>query len=532
MFAFQKFFYYGLMLSFLSYGAVHMYPYIICLEIPYFYGLNDLMVEMSFSVIYDRSSLFYLFTVITVTCLVLCYSGSYMEWYSIKKYFFLLIMFLGSMIVMIHSQSFMLFFIGWDGLGVTSICLIMFYPNKMTSYNSFLTMIFNRLGDVFLLSSIYLFCVYDSCCFMNLPSYFCFGVLIIIMICSFTKSAQFPLSSWLPAAMSAPTPISAMVHSSTLVTAGIFLVHKFLWHLSYTSAVTILFFISVLTFFLGGIMASFESDLKKVVAFSTMSQISMMMFMVSLDLVLMALLHLLLHAFFKTFLFSAMGLSFMASFSDQAKTSSSLGIASQLIWMMILISCYSMSGLLFSSSFVTKDCTLEFLFSCQIKIGFGSLILGSLFTMWYLIKLLSSAAPMNFVSFVSCVKSFLSKFWYVFFFIVIFSSILFKNLAPLVFPIVSWLESSMFFIIFLSPFFTNIYDLKTFFFLSLSVGLMKFFTYSMFAKLGETYVKECFFSDKTFLNAEYLGKLPKTSHIDFKFSPFSGFIMMTALAAF
>lgn len=166
--------------------------------------------------------------VTAVTSVVVLYSGVYIEHYNNKKFLSLLFLFFRSMALLSMSDSLLVAIVGWDGLGISSIFLIIFYPNNRTLYNSLLTMFFNRLGDVVLILVL--------CHFLGGFGFFYFlggqssnwslYFLGAVLICGFSKRAQFPLSRWLPAAISAPTPISAIVHSSTLVTAGIFLLNK------------------------------------------------------------------------------------------------------------------------------------------------------------------------------------------------------------------------------------------------------------------------------------------------------------------
>lgn len=143
----------------------------------------------------------------------------------------------------------------------------MFYPNNTTLYNSILTIFFNRIGDVLLILalrvSISMYTI-DTTLINEGLLFF-----ILLTICSFTKRAQFPLSSWLPAAISAPTPISAMVHSSTLVTAGVFVVITFYHCFNLYGLTKFILMSRSLTFLLGGFIANIEKDLKKIVAFST-----------------------------------------------------------------------------------------------------------------------------------------------------------------------------------------------------------------------------------------------------------------------
>lgn len=183
---------------------------------------KEILPPFDSSIVVDRQRILFFLMVALVTCVVALYRELYIDHYNFKKYSFLTFSFFLSMLILRSSHSYVNILLGWDGLGVSSLCLIMFYPNKTSSYNSFLTFFFNRLGDLFLLvifSSFLLDNLFFCFLYDNFRSFFLF----LLLLCTFTKGAQFPLSAWLPAAMSAPTPISAIVHSSTLVTAGIYI---------------------------------------------------------------------------------------------------------------------------------------------------------------------------------------------------------------------------------------------------------------------------------------------------------------------
>lgn len=184
---------------------------------------KEFFLSLSLTFCFDQETFLFLLIVFVVTSLVISYREFYIEHYNLKKYISLTLFFFLSILFLCSRGSFINFLIGWDGLGISSLCLIIFYPNKRTIFNSYLTFFFNRLGDVCILFSFgYIFMEGSGFLFFLFSHYNLF-ILVLILICAFTKGAQFPLSSWLPAAMSAPTPISAIVHSSTLVTAGIFL---------------------------------------------------------------------------------------------------------------------------------------------------------------------------------------------------------------------------------------------------------------------------------------------------------------------
>lgn len=353
-----------------------------------YFRFSFLFNNYDFIISLDPSSFIFLCIVFFVTCLVSLYSEFYMEHYNNKKFFFILILFLSSIIILSLRGSFLILMVGWDGLGLSSICLIIFYPNKITLYNSFLTIFFNRLGDVLIILSLRI--ILSNFYFIFFCTKFRFFLCVILILCSFRKRAQFPLSCWLPAAISAPTPISAIVHSSTLVTAGIFLVQKIVHNLRVCSTLDFLVCFSILTFLIGGIIANIEIDFKKVVAFSTIRQIRMIIFFCASNFIFLALMHIFFHAFFKTLLFCCSGVLFVSIFRDQFKVLIKYNFSINFILVIVFMSLFRMRGLIFSSSFFRKDLILENFLTYNISFFQIFLILGSLLTLFYCVKLACS----------------------------------------------------------------------------------------------------------------------------------------------
>nr|APX40298.1 NADH dehydrogenase subunit 5 [Sphaeroderma rubidum] len=260
----------------------------------------------------DWMSLLFMSFVLFISSMVIYYSEDYMSGDLNKGRFILLVvMFVFSMMCMIISPNLISILLGWDGLGLVSYCLVIYYQN-MKSYNAgMLTALSNRIGDVALLISIAWMMNYGSWNFMfyldimkddfimQLISY-------LVVLAAMTKSAQIPFSSWLPAAMAAPTPVSALVHSSTLVTAGVYLLIRFNFAFD-SSLLFILLFVSSLTMFMSGMGANYEFDLKKIIALSTLSQLGLMMSILALGNSDLAFFHLLIHALFKALLFMCAG---------------------------------------------------------------------------------------------------------------------------------------------------------------------------------------------------------------------------------
>nr|YP_009024126.1 NADH dehydrogenase subunit 5 [Hirudinaria manillensis]AGL34582.1 NADH dehydrogenase subunit 5 [Hirudinaria manillensis] len=229
-----------------------------------------------------------------------------------------------------------------------------------------ITAITNRIGDVLLLISIVL-CV-GQCHWYSVDMWFINlyenkTQVMLILGAGMTKSAQIPFSSWLPAAMAAPTPVSALVHSSTLVTAGVFLLirfYDFLYCFNYFN--TVLLLVSIMTMVMSGLAASVEWDMKKIIALSTLSQLGLMMMTLSLNMLDLAYLHMVSHALFKALLFICAGNLIMNFFHSQdLRWMGNLSLQMPLTSLSILLSSMAMGGFPFLSSFYTKDQILELL---------------------------------------------------------------------------------------------------------------------------------------------------------------------------
>jgi NADH-ubiquinone oxidoreductase chain 5 len=351
--------------------------------------LGDKILPFFFNLRWDTPSLIFVRMVCFVTTLVFFYSEVYIEFYNNKKFFFITLSFFLSMRILSTRGSLMNLMIGWDGLGISSLFLIIFYPNKITFFNSFLTFFFNRLGDVLFLI-FFCFSISRYRVFFHLNEVKLSWVVFLFFLCLLTKSAQFPFSSWLPAAISAPTPISAMVHSSTLVTAGIFIFFKFFSIFSDFGIFYYVLIIRGVTFIMGGFLGSLEWDLKKIVAFSTMSQIRIILFFISTNACSIAFCHTFFHALFKTLLFCGCGVVFIWGYSDQLLKNFSSKRISKSFLLFFLCRIYSMRGLIFSSSFYTKDLAIEFFLQEKFVFFFFILVLGRVFTILYSSKIFSS----------------------------------------------------------------------------------------------------------------------------------------------
>nr|ARO46885.1 NADH dehydrogenase subunit 5 [Metrioptera ussuriana] len=328
------------------------------------FNLNSCSVVMTF--LFDWMSLFFMGFVLLISSLVIFYSDEYMHGdLTINRFIILVLLFVLSMMFLIISPNLISILLGWDGLGLVSYCLVIYYQN-VKSYNAgMLTALSNRIGDVALLMSIAWMINYGSWNYIyqlefnkdTLPMYY---ISVMVVLAAMTKSAQIPFSSWLPAAMAAPTPVSALVHSSTLVTAGVYLLIRFNHVILESWLAQALLFIAGLTMFMAGLGANFEYDLKKIIALSTLSQLGLMMSILAMGYPTLAFFHLLTHALFKALLFMCAG----ALIHNMKDSQDIRFMGSICIQMPLTATCFNISnlalcGMPFLAGFYSKDLILE-----------------------------------------------------------------------------------------------------------------------------------------------------------------------------
>nr|ADO60426.1 NADH dehydrogenase subunit 5 [Phalacridae sp. BMNH 840198] len=321
--------------------------------------------SMIMAILLDWMSFLFMSFVLFISSMVIFYSKEYMHGdLNLNRFIWLVVFFVLSMMLLIISPNLISILLGWDGLGLVSYALVIYYQN-VKSYNAgMLTVLSNRIGDVAILLSIawimnfgsfnyiYYLEVYKDSSMMSLISY-------LIILAAFTKSAQIPFSSWLPAAMAAPTPVSSLVHSSTLVTAGVYLLIRFNFCFSFSMNYYLLF-IACLTMFMSGLGANFEYDLKKIIALSTLSQLGLMMSILALGDYKLSFFHLLTHALFKALLFMCAGcMIHNLNNCQDIRYMGSLVEFMPLTCVFFNISNLSLCGLPFLSGFYSKDLIVE-----------------------------------------------------------------------------------------------------------------------------------------------------------------------------
>jgi len=282
----------------------------------------------------------------------------------LSRFGWLVLLFVISMMLLIFSPNLISLLLGWDGLGLVSYCLVIYYQN-VRSYNAgIITVLSNRIGDVALLLRIAWLVCWGGWDILGINFFGGVGLFWITFFCllaAITKRAQIPFSAWLPAAIAAPTPVSALVHSSTLVTAGVYLIIRFNSLLMFNELFSkMLLLLATLTIFIAGVCANYETDLKKVIALSTLSQLGLIMMALAFGLVNLAYFHLLSHALFKALLFICAGAIIHSSVDNQ-----DVRFIGNLVYSMPVVSAglnvanLALCGFPFLAGFYSKDILVE-----------------------------------------------------------------------------------------------------------------------------------------------------------------------------
>ena len=352
--------------------------YFLLIDIVYFIEWDLLIINSSSIVItflFDWISLIFISFVLFISSIVIYYRKEYIsEDYNINRFILLVVIFVFSIIILIISPNLIRILLGWDGLGLVSYCLVIYFQN-VKSYNAgILTALSNRIGDVALLIAIAWILNYGSWNYIFyidiIKSDFSIKIIgVLVILAAITKRAQIPFSSWLPAAIAAPTPVSALVHSSTLVTAGVYLLIRFNILLFDSFLGQFLLLIGGLTIFIAGIAANFEFDLKKIIALSTLRQLGLIIRILAIGFPKLAFFHLLTHALFKALLFICAG-----AIIHNIKNSQDIRDIGGLIYFMPLTtSCLNVAnlalcGLPFLAGFYSKDLILEVVLLTNINL--------------------------------------------------------------------------------------------------------------------------------------------------------------------
>lgn len=340
----------------------------------------------------DWMRVIFLIVVSLISSWAFFYRKFYIE-FEKKKVIFIVLTFLFviSIYLIVIRINLWIVLLGWDGLGLVSFFLVIYYQRDISYYSGIVTVLINRLGDIGIILSIYyIINFYSFDILIVLEDYANLFVVLLILGC-FTKRAQFPFSSWLPLAIAAPTPISALVHSSTLVTAGVYIILRLNYIVKTDSVFTeYMILISLITMFIAGFIALFEVDIKKVIALSTLSQLGLIIIIALLGAEVMSFYHLLTHALFKALLFLCSGILIHNSLDTQDVRKFNLTYKINYLVMGVIIVCsLSLIGLPFLRGFYSKDYILEYVYIKNINIFFLLIVLlSTILTSVYSIRLL------------------------------------------------------------------------------------------------------------------------------------------------
>nr|YP_009332453.1 NADH dehydrogenase subunit 5 [Schlechtendalia chinensis]API68528.1 NADH dehydrogenase subunit 5 [Schlechtendalia chinensis] len=366
-----------------------------------FFFLNSCI--LMYVILVDWMSLMFISFVFLISSMILLYSMEYMNFdYNKNRFLMLMNLFIVFMMLLIISPNLISILLGWDGLGMVSFCLVIYYQNSKSYSSGFLTVFLNRIGDLFIILSLIWMLNFGSWNFIFLDYYknldYLFYISLMIMIASLTKSAQIPFSSWLPLAMAAPTPVSSLVHSSTLVTAGVYLMIRFNEIFLEFFFCNYLMVISCLTMFMSGFNAIFEFDLKKIIAFSTLSQMSFMFMILCLGKIEMCFFYLLMHALFKSMMFLSAGILILNMNNNQDIRKMG-GLINYLPFcsLVFIFTLMSLCGFPFFCSFYSKDLIFEFFLMFNLNlIFFFFFFMSFFFTFFYSIRLIYYLLLVNF----------------------------------------------------------------------------------------------------------------------------------------
>jgi len=357
-------------------------------------------LEVSFNILLDPLSASFAVLITFITTLIICYSCSYMaQDPHVVKFVCFLNFFAFSMLLLVLSGNYLQLFLGWEAVGLASFLLINFWHGRsLANAGALKAILFNRIGDVFFLAALAMIfllfrsfdfgVVFASVPFLmdkNVEIFFIFNALellaFFLVLAAMAKSAQLLLHPWLPDAMEGPTPVSALLHSATMVTAGIFLILRSSPIFSLAPKISLaLAFVAFFTASFSSFTGLLQYDIKRIIAFSTCSQLGFITFAAALGNYPAALFHLFNHAFFKALLFLSAGSVIHATGHQDIRKMGGLLPFLPLTYTSFLLGSLSLIGFPFYSGFYGKDLILEASFSLFFASSFPIYLLSSLST--------------------------------------------------------------------------------------------------------------------------------------------------------
>ena len=360
--------------------------------------INSGSLNVNWSINIDPLSSVMLVVVTLVSALVHIYSIGYMHHDPHKPRFMsYLSLFTFSMLILVTSDNFLQLFFGWEGVGLCSYFLIGFWFKKdSTNTAAIKAFLVNRVGDFgFALGIFLIFYIFGTVNYVEVfnqtpqiinNKIFFLGInlksidliCILLFIGAMGKSAQIFLHTWLPDAMEGPTPVSALIHAATMVTAGVFLVVRCSPIFEYSPiTLNIISLVGMSTAFFAATIALVQNDIKKIIAYSTCSQLGYMFFAAGVGAYNVAMFHLFTHAFFKALLFLGAG-SVIHSFNEEQDINKMGGVWKKLpyTWILMITGTLALTGFPFLSGFYSKDAIIEFAYLRGNTVGFYAAGIG------------------------------------------------------------------------------------------------------------------------------------------------------------
>jgi NADH-quinone oxidoreductase subunit L len=364
------------------------------------FEVKTLSIGITFQI--DALTRLFLLIITGVGFLIHLYSTAYMkeeEPHDFAKYFAYLNLFVFSMLVLVLGGNLLLLFVGWEGVGLCSYLLIGFwFKNKNYTQAANKAFIMNRIGDLgFLLAMFWLIAklgtleynqIFTEAALAKLSAFDITCITLLMFVGATGKSAQIPLFTWLPDAMAGPTPVSALIHAATMVTAGIYLIARS--NALFTLAphtLSVITWIGLATAFLAATIATRQNDIKKVLAYSTVSQLGFMFLAIGTGNYVAAVFHVMTHAFFKALMFLGSGSVIHAMGGEQdIRNMGGLQKHMKITGITFLIGCLAISGIPGFSGFFSKDEILASAFNYHPVVY--ALALGTaLMTAFYMFRL-------------------------------------------------------------------------------------------------------------------------------------------------
>ncbi len=368
--------------------------------VDYFNFINVDSLKIPFAFQIDALSSLFLLIITGVGFLIHVYSTAYMndeEPQHFGRYFAYLNLFIFSMLLLVMGANYVIMFIGWEGVGLCSYLLIGFwFKNDNFNYAAKKAFVMNRIGDLgFLLAVFWLIQKLGTATYSDvfahassLSSFDVTGITILLFVGAMGKSAQIPLYTWLPDAMAGPTPVSALIHAATMVTAGIYMIARsnVLYSMSEVT-MNLVAIIGLTTALLSATIALKQNDIKKVLAYSTVSQLGYMFLGLGVGAYTGAVFHVMTHAFFKALLFLAAGSVIHAMHHEQdIRKMGGLKKYLPITHITFLLGCIAISGIPPFSGFFSKDEILAAAFA-KNPIYWGLGVAGAAMTAFYMFRL-------------------------------------------------------------------------------------------------------------------------------------------------